>query len=140
MTGQPATGEANTCDYCNSILTHLGKQGGISAADMLDGRQAASSDLRTDAALKFASAVLDTRGKVGDDDRLATQLAGLKRVWEQDRRAVDAIVGDSKRGKNAVAAQTLDQAVRADAEAFALATATEKERAKVRAEMKEKQV
>ena len=142
MTGQPATSEANTCDYCNSILTHLGKQGGISAADMLDGRQAASSDLRTDAALKFASAVLDTRGKVGDDDRLATQLAGLKRVWEQDRRAVDAIVGDSKRGKNAVAAQTLDQAVRADAEAeaLALATATEKERTNVRAEMKEKQV
>jgi len=78
----------------------------------------------------------------GELDRLATQLAGLKRVWEQDRRAVDAVVGDSKRGKNASAAQTLDQAVRADAEAeaLALATATEKERTKVRAEMKEKQV
>ena len=78
----------------------------------------------------------------GELDRLATQLAGLKRVWEQDRRTVDAIVSDSKRGKYAVAAQTLDQAVRADAEAeaLALATAIEKERAKVRAEMKEKQV
>jgi len=78
----------------------------------------------------------------GELDRLATQLAGLKRVWEQDRRTVDAIVGDSKRGKNAAASQTLDQVVRADAEAeaLALATATEKERAKVRAEMKEKQV
>ncbi len=78
----------------------------------------------------------------GELDRLATQLAGLKRVWEQDRRTVDAIVSDSKRGKQPAAAQTLDQAVRADAEAeaLALATATEKERAKVRAEMKEKQV
>ena len=66
----------------------------------------------------------------------------MKRVWEQDRRTVDAIVGDSKRGKNAAAAQTLDQAVRAGAAAqtLDLATATEKERAKVRAEMKEKQV
>ena len=75
-------------------------------------------------------------------DRLATQLAGLKRVWEQDRRTVDAVVGDAKRGKYAAAAQTLDQAVRADAEAeaLALATATEKERARVRAEMKDKQV
>ena len=71
----------------------------------------------------------------GELDRLATQLAGLKRVWEQDRRTVDAIVGDCKRDKNAVAAQTLDQAVRADAEALALATATKKERAKVRAEI-----
>jgi hypothetical protein len=82
------------------------------------------------------------RPSVGKIDRLATQLAGLKQVWEQDRRTVDAIVGDSKRGKNAAAAQTLDQAVRADAEAeaLALAMASEKERAKVRAEMKEKQV
>jgi len=66
----------------------------------------------------------------GDLDRLATQLAGLKRVREQDRRTVAAIVGDSKRGKNAAAAQMLDQAVRADAEAeaLALATATDKER------------
>ena len=78
----------------------------------------------------------------GELDRLATQLAGLKRVWEQDRRTVDAVVGDSKRGKHAAAAQTLDQAVRADAEAEALglATATEKERARVRAEMKDRQV
>ena len=41
------------------------------------------------------------RPSVGKIDRLATQLAGLKRVWEQDQRTVDAIVGDSKRGKNA---------------------------------------
>ncbi len=78
----------------------------------------------------------------GELDRLATQLVGLKRVWEQDRRTVDAVVADARRGKHPAAALTLDQAVRADAEAeaLALATATEKERAKVRAEMKDKQV
>ncbi len=78
----------------------------------------------------------------GELDRLAAQLAGLKRVWEQDRRTVDAVVADAKRGKHPAAAQTLDQAVRADAEAeaLALATATEKERARVRAELKERQV
>lgn len=78
----------------------------------------------------------------GELDRLATQLAGLKRVWEQDRRTVEAVVADAKRGRQPAATQSLDQAVRADAEAeaLALATATEKERAKVRAEMKEKQV
>lgn len=78
----------------------------------------------------------------GELDRLATQLAGLKRVWEQDRRTVEAVVADAKRGGHPAATRTLDQAVRADAEAeaLALATATEKERARVRAEMKDKQV
>ena len=78
----------------------------------------------------------------GELDRLATQLAGLKRAWEQDRRTVEAVVADAKRGGHPAATRTLDQAVRADAEAeaLALATATEKERARVRAEMKEKQV
>lgn len=78
----------------------------------------------------------------GELDRLATQLAGVKRAWEQDRRTVDAVVADAKRGGHPPAARTLDQAVRAEAEAeaLALATATEKERARVRAEMRERQV
>lgn len=72
-----ATSEANTCEYCNSILTHLGKKGGISVNEILDGRKASSSDPRTDAALKFASAVLDTRGKVSDDEVQAVRQAGF---------------------------------------------------------------
>jgi hypothetical protein len=75
-------------------------------------------------------------------DRLAVQLAGVKRAWEQDRRTVQAIAADAKRGPHPAAGVTLDQAVRADAEAeaLALATATEKERARVRAEMRERQI
>lgn len=72
-----AASEANTCAYCNSILTHLGGQGGMSAADMIEGRKAAASDPRTDAALKFASAVLETRGKVGDGHLRAVRDAGF---------------------------------------------------------------
>lgn len=72
-----ATSEANTCEYCNSILTQLGKKGGISVNDILDGRKASSSDRRTDAALKFAGAVLDTRGKVSDDEVRAVREAGF---------------------------------------------------------------
>lgn len=72
-----ATSEANTCDYCNSILTHLGNKGGISAADMFDGRKATSSDPRADAALKFAKTVLETHGKVGDDELQAVRQAGF---------------------------------------------------------------
>lgn len=72
-----ATSEANTCDYCNSLLSHLGKKSGLSATDLLDGRKAASSDPRTDAALKFASSVLDNRGKVSDEELETVRQAGF---------------------------------------------------------------
>ncbi len=72
-----ATSEANTCDYCNAILTHLGTKGGISLADMFEGRKAVSSDPRTDAALRFASSVLESRGKVGDEELQAVREAGF---------------------------------------------------------------
>lgn len=113
--------------------------------DAADRMRRAAGDLvapvrASQANAKDASAPSDQ--VAGELDRLATQLAGLKRVWEQDRRTVEAVVADAKRGRQPAATQSLDQAVRADAEAeaLALATATEKERAKVRAEMKEKQV
>lgn len=102
-----ATSEANTCDYCNSILTHLGKQGGISVADMIDGRKASSSDPRTDAALKFASAVLDTRGKVNDDELQAVRQAGFDDT-EIVEIIASVVVGCFTNFLNNVAATTLD--------------------------------
>ena len=83
-----ATSEANTCDYCSSILTHLGQQGGIAAADLLDGRKASSADPRTDAALKFASAVLETHGRVGDEDLHDVRKAGF-----DDAEIVEIVAG-----------------------------------------------
>ncbi len=72
-----ATSEANTCDYCSSILTHVGEQNGFSVCEIQDGRRASSSDPRTDAALKFSAAVLETHGKVTDDDIHAVRQAGF---------------------------------------------------------------
>lgn len=102
-----ATSEANTCDYCNSILTHLGNQGGISAADMIEGRKASSSDPRTDAALKFASAVLETHGKVGDDDLQAVRGAGFGDT-EIVEIVASVVVGCFTNFLNNVADTTLD--------------------------------
>ena len=102
-----ATSEANSCDYCNSILTHLGKQGGISASDMIEGRKAASSDPRTDAALKFASAVLETHGKIGDEELHAVRQAGFGDT-EIVEIVASVVVGCFTNFLNNVADTTLD--------------------------------
>jgi len=102
-----ATSEANTCDYCNSILAHLGKQGGISANEILDGRKSSSSDSRTDAALKFASSVLDTRDKVGDDEVQAVREAGFS-DGEIVEIVASVVVGCFTNFLNNVADTTLD--------------------------------
>lgn len=69
--------EANACSYCTSILCAIGPKAGLTAADLVAGRSAKATDARTDAALKFAKAVLETKGKVGDDDLRAVRKAGF---------------------------------------------------------------
>lgn len=71
------TSEINACDYCTSILCAIGPTAGLTAADLVEGRSAKARDPRTDAALKFAKAVLETRGKVGDGELRAARQAGL---------------------------------------------------------------
>ena len=72
-----ATSEANACSYCASVLTALAPGGGLSDADVLAGRRGASPDPRTDAALKFAGAVLERRGKVTPAELDAVRAAGF---------------------------------------------------------------
>lgn len=102
-----ATSEANACNYCNSILTKLGNQSGISVTDILDGRTASSSDPRTDAALQFASAVLETRGKVGDKGLQAIRDAGFGDT-EIVEIVASVVVGCFTNFLNNVADTTLD--------------------------------
>jgi uncharacterized peroxidase-related enzyme len=83
-----AASETNACDYCASILTAIAPQAGLSAEDVLTSRQVTSHDPRTDAALKFARAVLDTRGKVTD-----AQLAGARQAGLSDSDIVEIIAG-----------------------------------------------
>lgn len=71
------TSEANACSYCTSILCAIGPKAGLTASDLVEGRSAKATDARTDAALKFAKAVLDTKGKVGDGDLRAVRKAGF---------------------------------------------------------------
>lgn len=71
------TSEANSCDYCTSILCAIGPNAGLTADDILGGRTGSSADHRTEAALQFAQAVLDNRGKVTDAQLAAAQAAGF---------------------------------------------------------------
>ncbi len=72
-----STSESNSCDYCTSILCAVAPSAGLTADDILAGRTSTSDDRRTDAALKFAEAVLDSAGKVDDRQLEAVKAAGF---------------------------------------------------------------
>ena len=69
--------EANGCDYCLSAHSWLGKNvAKLDDAEMNANRRAASSDQKAAAALRFARAVMETRGHVSDEQLRAAREAG----------------------------------------------------------------
>ena len=68
--------EANGCDYCLSAHTLLGKGAGLGEADIRSARDAASSDPKTAALLRFARKLVVERGRTGDADLDALRRAG----------------------------------------------------------------
>jgi alkylhydroperoxidase family enzyme len=71
-----STSETNSCDYCTSILCAIAPSAGLSADDISAGRTGKSVDQRTEAALEFAAGVLESRGKVTDQQLAAVREAG----------------------------------------------------------------
>ena len=71
------TSETSSCDYCTSILSAVAPSAGLSAADILAGRTGNSEDRRTKAALAFAHNVLESRGKVSNQQLDAIREAGF---------------------------------------------------------------
>jgi uncharacterized peroxidase-related enzyme len=69
--------EANSCSYCASAHTAIGKIVGLDEDAILSAREGHSSDLKTDAALTFARAVIGKRGDVSDADVQAAKDAGF---------------------------------------------------------------
>jgi uncharacterized peroxidase-related enzyme len=68
--------EANSCAYCASAHTAIGKQAGLDDADIAEARQAHSGNPKARTGLRFARKVLETKGKVSDADLEATREAG----------------------------------------------------------------
>lgn len=71
-----AVSEVNGCDYCLAAHSALGRMQRLSAEQLLDSRRGTSTDSRTEAALRFALRVVETRGWVSDDDLDAVRAAG----------------------------------------------------------------
>lgn len=70
------TAQTNGCDYCASAHHALGKMAGLSAEEIAGGYQGQSADVKAQAALAFAQAVLAKRGKVSDTELAAVKGAG----------------------------------------------------------------
>jgi uncharacterized peroxidase-related enzyme len=69
--------EENGCGYCLSAHTAIGKSAGLNETEILSAREANSTDAKSNAALKFAKAILTKRGAVSDTDLQAVKDAGF---------------------------------------------------------------
>jgi len=63
-----AVSEANSCQYCVSAHTAIGKMVGVDESELMASRHGASTDPRAALALEFARALVAQRGDVTDGD------------------------------------------------------------------------
>ncbi len=67
----------NSCGYCASAHTALGKGQGVDEVELARNLEGESEDERTGAALRFARAITQKRGWVSDEDYAAVREAGF---------------------------------------------------------------
>lgn len=72
-----AIADRNECDYCLAAHTALGRKAGATAEEMAAAQAGQSNDPKTAAALRFASAVVNNRAQIGDEDVAALRTAGF---------------------------------------------------------------
>lgn len=71
------TAESNGCGYCLAAHSLLGKMAGLDEEERLANRKGHSHDPKADAALKFARAVLEGKGRVTEEDVREIRSAGF---------------------------------------------------------------
>lgn len=69
--------QANTCDYCLSAHTALGKLAGLSEAEINASLQSRADEAKTAAALQFARRIVVSSGEVSDAEVSAVRQAGF---------------------------------------------------------------
>lgn len=67
---------ANGCDYCASAHSALGGLAGVGEDELRRNLEGRSSDAKVQAALRFVSRVVATRGHVSDEDLARVRSAG----------------------------------------------------------------
>lgn len=70
-------GEQNSCQYCVSAHTAIGKMTGLSDSEISAARDARSASPKNDAALKFAREIIAKKGQTTDADVQAVRNAGF---------------------------------------------------------------
>ena len=71
-----AAGE-NSCNYCASAHTAIGKSLGLEDGELTENLNGRSQDARIEAALTFTRRIIDVRGQVTDDDLQSIRDAGF---------------------------------------------------------------
>ena len=72
-----AVADANSCEYCLSAHTDIGKMVGLDEDEILSSRKATSDDPRVNAALGFAHRIVVKRGEVDDSEVREVRAAGF---------------------------------------------------------------
>lgn len=72
-----AVSERNSCNYCLSAHSTIGKMVGLSQEQILDSRRGTAIDSKTDAALRFVGQLVDSQGRTSDEDVAALRSAGF---------------------------------------------------------------
>lgn len=72
-----AVAEENGCNYCLAAHSLLGRHAGLTDADIAAARRGKASDPRAHAAIRFALAVVASRGGVADGDLERVRGAGF---------------------------------------------------------------
>lgn len=72
-----AVAETNACNYCLSTHTALGRIAGLSDAQLAASREGRAADAKGNAALQFASAVLERRGGISNQEFMRVRDAGF---------------------------------------------------------------
>jgi len=72
-----AVADRNGCDYCLAAHTAIGRKAGLSTEQLRHAQAGESADPKTQAALRFALKLVETRGQVGEADTQALRAAGF---------------------------------------------------------------
>jgi uncharacterized peroxidase-related enzyme len=81
-----AVADRNRCNYCLAAHHALGQKAGLSAAALTAAQAGESADAKTDAALRFALALVERRGQVS-----ATEVQALKAAGFDDGAVVEIV-------------------------------------------------
>ncbi|NYE59560.1 putative peroxidase-related enzyme [Duganella sp. 1224] len=81
-----AIADRNDCEYCLAAHTALGRKAGATAEEMSAAQAGRSDDPKTAAALRFATAVVNNRAQISDEE-----VTSLREVGFSDEEIVEIL-------------------------------------------------